>query len=169
MKKTVVSLTLLLSLLTTVGCSNSATAKKTDKDGTKVDVMYTYGENEDEKTEVTADDVYGELVHSTTGSKALFDAVYKKVIEEEIEEMMRLANEVKVSSSFAPSATFIISSFKLTEGLRSKVRVSDFLDFVTPTASTITKWSLFSVAEGETFCRSSLSRVRVPRPFICSK
>jgi len=86
MKKTVVSLTLLLSLLTTVGCSNSATAKKTDKDGTKVDVMYTYGENEDEKTEVTADDVYGELVNSTTGSKALFDAVYKKVIEEEIDE-----------------------------------------------------------------------------------
>ena len=85
MKKTVISLTLLLSLITSVGCSNSATAKGTEKDGTKVDVMYTYGEKDTE--EVTADNVYDELVNSTAGSKALFDAVYKKVIEERIAKM----------------------------------------------------------------------------------
>lgn len=84
MKKTVISLTLLLSLITAVGCSNSASAKKVEKDGTKVDVMYTYGEDETEN--VTADDVYGELLDSTAGSKALFDSVYKKVIEERIME-----------------------------------------------------------------------------------
>ena len=87
MKKTVISLTLLLSLLTTVGCSNSgATALK--KDGT--DVMYNYGENEN----VTADEVYNDLVNSTTGSKSLFDAVYKKVIEEEIKTMPGKSEEI---------------------------------------------------------------------------
>ena len=74
---------------------------------------------------------------------------------------MRLAKEVNVSSSRAPSVTFIISSFRLTAGLRSSGRVSLFLDFVTPTASTITKCSLFSVADGVTFCRSSQFSVRV--------
>ena len=53
--------------------------------------------------------------------------------------MTRFAREVRVSSSFAPMATLSISSFMLTEGLRSRVRVSVFLDLVTPTASTITK------------------------------
>lgn len=90
MKKTVISLTLLLSLLTTVGCSNSATTKRVEKDGTKVDVMYTYGENEN----VTADEVYNDLVNSTAGSKSLFDAVYKKVIEEEIADMPGKSEEI---------------------------------------------------------------------------
>ena len=53
--------------------------------------------------------------------------------------MILLAKEVKVSSSFAPKATFIISSFMEIVGLRSSGLVSDFFDFVTPTASTITK------------------------------
>ena len=87
MKKTVISLTLLLSLLTTVGCGNNgATAKK--KDGT--DVMYIYGEN----VNVTADEVYNDLVNSTAGSKSLFDAVYKKVIEEEIADMPGKSEEI---------------------------------------------------------------------------
>ena len=86
MKKSVVSLTLLLALLATTGCSESAKAKRIkDDNGNKVDVMYTYTENEDEKY-VTADDVYGSLLDSTAGSKALFDAVYKKVIESKIDD-----------------------------------------------------------------------------------
>ena len=56
-----------------------------------------------------------------------------------LSRITRFARDVRVSSSFAPMATFSISSFMLTEGLRSSVRVSVFLDFVTPTASTITK------------------------------
>ena len=36
-----------------------------------------------------------------------------------------------MSSSRVPRATFIISSFRETEGLRSKARVSDFVDPVT--------------------------------------
>ena len=87
----------------------------------------------------------------------------------QLRRITRFASEVSVSSSRAPRAMFIISSFMETVGFRSSVRVSVFLDSVTPTASTITKWSLFSVAEGVTFCRSSLLRTRVPRPFICSK
>ena len=52
----------------------------------------------------------------------------------------RLAREVSVSASRAPRATFSISSFSDTEGLRSSGRVtSSFFDFVTPTASTMTK------------------------------
>lgn len=82
MKKSVVSLTLLLSLLATTGCSESAKAKTTvDENGNKVDVMFTYGDET-----VTADDVYGDLLASTAGSKALFDAVYKKVIESSISD-----------------------------------------------------------------------------------
>ena len=50
MKKSVFSLTLLLALLATTGCSESAKAKKIkDDNGTKVDVMYTYTENEEER------------------------------------------------------------------------------------------------------------------------
>ena len=87
MKKTVISLGLLLSLLTTVGCNNnSATTKKEDGNY----VMYTYGENEN----VTADKVYDDLVNSTAGSKSLFDAVYKKVIEEEIADMPGKSEEI---------------------------------------------------------------------------
>ena len=85
MKKSVFSLTLLLALLATTGCSESAKAKKTEVDGNKVDVMYTYTEGDEEKY-VTADDVYGDLLDTTAGSKALFDAVYKKVIESRIDE-----------------------------------------------------------------------------------
>ena len=86
MKKSVFSLTLLLALLATTGCSESAKAKKIkDDNGTKVDVMYTYTENEEEKY-VTADDVYNDLLDTTAGSKALFDSVYKKVIESKIDE-----------------------------------------------------------------------------------
>ena len=82
---------------------------------------------------------------------------------------MRLARLVSVSSSFAPVLTSNISCCMDTDGLRSSGRVSDFRDLVTPTASIITKWSLFSVADGVTCCNSSLDSVRVPRPFICSK
>ena len=86
MNKKVVSLTLLLSLLATAGCDASAKAKRIkDENGDKVDVMYTYTDPTTEKeTYVTADDVYAELLDSTAGSKALFEAVYKKVIQESI-------------------------------------------------------------------------------------
>ena len=80
-----------------------------------------------------------------------------------------LASEIRVSLLLSPKATFIINSFIETVGFLSRLLVSDFLDFVTPTASTITKWSLFSVADGVTFCKSSTPIVRVPRPTICSK
>ena len=53
--------------------------------------------------------------------------------------MMRFASDVRISASVVFSAAFIISSFMLTLGLRSRARVSHFLDFVTPTASTMTK------------------------------
>ena len=83
MNKKVVSLTLLLSLLATAGCDASAKAKRIkDENGDKVDVMYTYTDpTTEEETYVTADDVYAELLDSTAGSKALFEAVYKKVIK----------------------------------------------------------------------------------------
>ena len=86
MNKKVVSLTLLLSLLATAGCDASAKAKTIkDDNGDKVDVMYTYTDpTSEEETYVTADDVYDKLLDSTSGSKALFEAVYKKVIEESI-------------------------------------------------------------------------------------
>ena len=86
MNKKVVSLTLLLSLLATAGCDASAKAKRIkDENGDKVDVMYTYTDPTTEKeTYVTADDVYADLLDSTAGSKALFEAVYKKVIQESI-------------------------------------------------------------------------------------
>ena len=86
MKKSMVSLTLLLSLLATAGCAESAKSKTTkDENGNKVDVMYNY-EEDDKVIDVTADDVYADLLDSTTGSKALFDAVYKKVVQSTIEE-----------------------------------------------------------------------------------
>ena len=77
MKKSMISLTLLLSLLASTGCSQSAKAKE-DKDGN--DVMYTYKD-----TDVTANDVYADLLDSTAGSKAIFDTVYKKVIQSTME------------------------------------------------------------------------------------
>ena len=77
MKKSMISLTLLLSLLATTGCSESAKAKKDDNGN---DVMYTYND-----TNVTADDVYADLLDSTAGSKAIFDTVYKKVIQSTME------------------------------------------------------------------------------------
>ncbi len=79
MKKSMISLTLLLSLLATTGCSESAKAQKNDSGN---DVMFTY----DKDTYVTADDVYANLLDTTSGSKALFDSVYKKVIESLVEE-----------------------------------------------------------------------------------
>ena len=99
MNKKVVSLTLLLSLLATAGCDASAKAKKIkDENGDKVDVMYTYTDptSEEEETFVTADDVYADLLDSTAGSKALFEAVYKKVIEESIsaDKNKEIENEV---------------------------------------------------------------------------
>ena len=61
-----------------------------------------------------------------------------------------------------------MKSLRDTDGWRSSVRPSLFTDFVTPTASKMTKWSLFVLAEGETFLNSSRSIVLVPLPFICS-
>ena len=104
MNKKVVSLTLLLSLLATAGCDASAKAKTIkDENGDKVDVMYTYTDPKDgneEETYVTADDVYADLLDSTAGSKALFEAVYKKVIEESIsadknKEIEKLIGKIK--------------------------------------------------------------------------
>ena len=97
MKKSMVSLTLLLSLLATTGCSESAKAKTIkDDNGKKVDVMYTYGEGENE-VNVTADEVYKDLLDSTAGSKAIFEKAYKKVIQSKMEEDGNKArnNEIK--------------------------------------------------------------------------
>ena len=64
MKKSMVSLTLLLALLATTGCSESAKAKTwKDEDGVKYDLMYTYGED----GRKTADEVYNDLLDSTAG------------------------------------------------------------------------------------------------------
>ena len=97
MKKSMVSLTLLLSLLATTGCSESAKAKTIEgENGNKVDVMYTYGEGENE-VNVTADKVYKDLLDSTAGSKAIFEKAYKKVIQSKMEEDGNKArnNEIK--------------------------------------------------------------------------
>ena len=76
--------------------------------------------------------------------------------------------EVSTSSSVLPKATAWSSFSKVTVGFFSIGRESVLSCSQTPTASTMTKWSL-AVASGVTPCRSSGLMTRTPRPFICSK
>ncbi|OPZ25037.1 MAG: hypothetical protein BWZ00_01898 [Bacteroidetes bacterium ADurb.BinA174] len=80
----------------------------------------------------------------------------------------RFASERKRSSSSTPIVTAPNKSSSGMLCLRSSGRLSVFLDFVAPTASTITKW-VFSTAVLLTCINESLLMLRVPRPFICSK
>ncbi len=87
-----------------------------------------------------------------------------------LRRITRFAREVKVSSSRAPSAMFIISSFMETAGLRSSVRVSGLFGFgYTHCIHDHKMIFVFRSRRCYLFCKSSLLSVRVPRPFICSK
>ncbi len=80
----------------------------------------------------------------------------------------RLARERMVSSSRWPIATPSKRSLSATPGFFSSGRLSVLRLFSTPTASMSTKRSLAPSALLLTRFRPSASRLRTPRPFICS-
>ncbi|MNN15128.1 hypothetical protein D3C81_1282240 [compost metagenome] len=80
----------------------------------------------------------------------------------------RLASESTVSSSRLPIATPRSRSFSATPGFFSSGRLSVLSDFSTPTASINTKRVFAPSALLLTRLRLSPSRLRTPRPFICS-
>ena len=80
----------------------------------------------------------------------------------------RFASDSTVSSSRTPIATPCNRSFSGTPGFFSSGRLSVFSDFSTPTASISTKRVFAPSALALTRCSFSASRLRTPRPFICS-
>ncbi len=80
----------------------------------------------------------------------------------------RPAMEVSTASSVLPKLTACSSFSKETAGFFSMGLESVLSCSQTPTASTMTKWSLLT-ASGVTALRSSFLMTRTPRPFICSK
>ena len=80
----------------------------------------------------------------------------------------RLPSASTMSSSRLPMTRFCMSPFRATCGARSRLLISVLSSFSTPTASISTKRSLAPLALLLTRFNPSASRLRTPRPFICS-
>ena len=77
MKKTAFSLSLLLAL-TLAGCSSEGVKGKQDKNGN--DVLFSY-EADGKTVDVTANQIYGEMLQTSKGNEKLFNAWLKGVVE----------------------------------------------------------------------------------------